>query len=71
MDEAGRDPVMIDAVSKMLLACNRDSLRFFHVESPLTEEAREVVYQLSNLSGLSVVIQGHTLLPQIALPNPT
>ena len=34
-----QDPVVIDAVSEMLLSCNQDSLRMFRVDSPLTEEA--------------------------------
>ena len=64
-----RDPVVIEAVSDMLLSCNRDSLRQFLVDSPLTEEAREVVYKLPKLSDLSAVIQGRTLLPPVSLPN--
>ena len=71
MEGLERDPVIIDAVSEMLLACNRDTLRIFEVDSPLTEEAREVVYRLPRLSGLWTAIEGHTLLPQVALPNLT
>ena len=47
-----RDTVITDAVSELLLACNRDTLRTFQVDSPLTEEAREVVYRLPKLSNL-------------------
>ena len=64
-----RDPVITEAVSEMLLACDRDALRWFQVDSPLTEEAREVVCQLSNLSELWTVIEGHTRLPTVTLPN--
>ncbi|KAF9786379.1 hypothetical protein BJ322DRAFT_1059294 [Thelephora terrestris] len=64
-----RDPLVTEAVSEMLLACNRDSLRQFYVASPLTEDAREVLYNLPNLSDLSTVLQGRTLLPPAALPN--
>jgi len=64
-----RDPVITDAVSEMLLACNRDSLEAFHVDAPLTEEAREVVFQLPRLTGLWVVIEGPTSLPTVTLPN--
>jgi len=66
-----RDPVITEAVSEMLLACNQDTLRQFLVDSPLIEEAREVVYRLPKLSELWVVIQGNTLLPPVALPNLT
>jgi len=66
-----RDPVITEAVSKILLACNQDTLQWFCVDSPLTEEAREVVYRLPKLSGMWVIIQGNTLLPPVALPNLT
>ena len=64
-----RDPVITEAVSEMLLACNRDTLEVFHVDTPLTEEAREVVYRLPKLCSLWAVIQGPTFLPKVALPN--
>ena len=64
-----RDPVVIEAVSEILLVSNRDSPRQFLVDSPLTEEAREVVYKLPKLSDLSAVILGRTVLPPVALPN--
>ena len=66
-----RDPVITEAVSEMLLACNRDSLKVFSVDCPLTEEAQEVVCQLPKLSKLSMVIQGQTRLPPVSLPNLT
>ena len=66
-----RDPIVTEAVSEMLLACNRDTLQIFEVDSPLTEEAREVVYRLPRLYGLWAVIQGPTSLPTVALPNLT
>lgn len=66
-----KDPVMVSAVSEMLLACNRDCLRVFFVDSPLTEEAREVVCQLPKLSKLHTVVQGHSPLPLASLPNLT
>ena len=65
------NPVIIDAVSEMLLVCNQVSLRFFYVDCPLTEEAREVVYRLPNLSGLWTVIKGDIPLPPVALPDLT
>ena len=43
------------AVSELLLAVNRDTLRHFRVDSPLTEEAREVIHKLPNLCGLTVI----------------
>ena len=66
-----RGLVIAEAVSELLFACNQDVLRKFHVESPLTEEARGVVYRLPNLSDLRTVIQGPTSLPTVALPNLT
>jgi hypothetical protein len=66
-----RDPIIVAAVSGFLLAANRDALRHFHVESPLTEEAREVICKLPGLRGLTVVVEGSTSLPIMALPNLT
>ena len=57
------------AVSEMVLANNRSTLQHFHVDSPLTEEAREVIYKLPDLRELSVVIERDTLLPSAVLPN--
>lgn len=71
MDRLGRDLAITSAVSEMLLTCNKGSLQNFYVDSPLTDEAREVVYRLPNLFGLWVVIEGRTLLPPVALPNLT
>jgi hypothetical protein len=65
------DSVITGAVSEMLLGCNRDTLQYFLVDSPLTVEAREVLYQLPKLSVLWTVIQGPTSLPPVALPNLT
>lgn len=64
-----RASVITDAVSEMLLACNRDTLKALHVDYPLTEEAREVVCKLPRLSHLWVIIQGSGSLPTVALPN--
>ena len=66
-----KNPVTTEAVSEMLLTCNRDTLRVFEVDSPLTEEAREVVYRLPKLVGMWAIIQGPTSLPTVALPNLT
>ena len=66
-----RDSMVTEAASEMLLACNRDTLKTFCVDSPLTEEAREVVYQLPRLSTLWTVIQASISLPTVALPNLT
>ena len=60
-----------NAASEMLLTCNLDALRFFHVDSPLTEEARRVVFQLPNLRGLWTVFTEPVLLPEVSLPNLT
>jgi len=64
-------PMIVTAVSAMLLTSNRDALRRFRVCSPLTEEAREVAYTLPNLRGLWAVIRGDTPLPPVVLPNLT
>ena len=59
------------AVSGMLLVTNRNNLQGFRADSPLTEEASEVLYELPNLCGLSVVIERETLPPSASLPNLT
>ena len=58
-------------VSKMLLASNRNTLRRFTVDSSLTAEAYEVIFNLPNLCELWVVIEGDISLPSVALPNLT
>lgn len=69
LSDLPRDPVITEAVSEMLLACNRDTLQRFMVNHPLTEEARRVLYQLPRLYHLSTVIQGPTSLPPVRLQN--
>ena len=66
-----KDPMITAAVSEMVLATNRNTLKKLDVGSPLTEEASEVVYKLPNLSNLSVVIERQTSLPSVtvSLPN--
>ena len=66
-----RDPMITAAVSGMLLANNRNTLQRFHVDSPLTDEASEVIYKLPSLCELSVVVERDTLLPPAVLPNLT
>ena len=66
-----RDSVITGAVSEMLLACDRDSLRTLRVDSPLTKEAREVVYKLPRLADLWAIIEGPTSLPTVTLPDLT
>ena len=58
------------AASELLLTTNRDTLRSFHVDSPLTEEAHEVISNLPDLRGLSVV-KGDASLPPAIPPNLT
>ena len=69
LQNLSRNSVIIDAVAELLLGCNREVIREFEVDCPLTEEAREVVYQLQKLSTLSTVIQGPTSLPMVTLPD--
>lgn len=64
-------PVIIEAVSEMVLACNRDTLQEFFVASPLTEEANSVLYKLPELRELWAVIRGPATLPPATLPNLT
>ncbi|KAF9641953.1 hypothetical protein BDM02DRAFT_3264624 [Thelephora ganbajun] len=64
-----RDPMIIAAVSEFLLTTNRNTLRSFHVDSPLTEEAREVISKLPNLCNLMVAIERNASLPSLVLPN--
>ena len=59
------------AVSRMLLVTNRNTLRRLYVDSPLTEEASEVLYKPLSLCDLSVVIERETSLPSASLPNLT
>ena len=66
-----RDPMITAAVSGMLLATDRNALREFDVNSPLTEEASEVLYKLPNLRMLFVVIDEETSLPPALLPSLT
>ena len=66
-----RSPVITLAVSRMLLVTNRNTLREFRADSPLTEEASEVIYKLPNLRSLSVVIEREARLPSASLPNLT
>ena len=70
LDDLPRDSVVTEAVSEMFLACNNpDALQTFEVDSPLTEEAREVVFRLPRLFSLWTIVQGPTSLPTAALPN--
>jgi len=66
-----RDPMITAAVSELLLTINRNTLQRFHVDSPLTEEATEVICKISNLRCLRVVIGRPGPLPALVLPNLT
>ena len=65
------DPMIAAAVSGMLLASNQHTLQYLCVDSPLMEEAREVVYKLPNLRELLVIIEKDSSLPSVVLPNLT
>ena len=69
LDCLPRDPVITEAVSELLLSCDGEYLQLFCVDSPLTDAAGEVVFQLPKLSLLWVVIEGHTQIPPVALPK--
>lgn len=64
-----RNPAITEVVSEMLLTCNPNTLQLLSVDSPLTEDARGVVYRLPRLYNLSVLIQGPVSLPPVELPN--
>lgn len=66
-----RDSMITDAVSELVLRIGRNDLQYFDADSPLTAEAREVIYKHPNLSTLQAVFDGPTTLPTIALPNLT
>ena len=66
-----KNPMITTAVSGMLLVTYQNNLHGFRVDSPLTEEASEVLYELPELRGLSVVIEREALLPSASLPNLT
>jgi hypothetical protein len=66
-----RDPIIVDAVSELLLNINRDALRHLHMDSPLPEEVRKAIYRLPNLCELWVVVEGPTSSPTMVLPNLT
>jgi len=53
-----RNPMVITAVSRMLLVTNRNTLQEYHGNSLLTEEASDVLYKLPNLRVLSVFVGG-------------
>ena len=63
-----RDSTVTDAASEMLLTCNLDTLRFFYVDSPLTEEAYRVIFRLPNLRALWTVFTKPVSLPDVSLP---
>ena len=65
------DPIVTAAVSGMVLATNRNTLQQFRINSPLTEEASDVLYKLPDLRDLSVSVEGETSLPSASLPNLT
>ena len=66
-----RDPMITAVVSELLLTTNRDTLRTFDVDSPLTEEAREVAHKLPDLRELKVVTERGIPLPTLVLPSLT
>jgi len=66
-----KNSMITTAVPGMLLVTNRNNLRRFRVDSLLTEEASEVLYELPELRSLEVVIERETRLPSASLPNLT
>jgi hypothetical protein len=66
-----RDLAIVTSVSEMLLARDRNTLRRFDVDSPLTGAACEVLYRLPNLSKLWSVFEGPPPMSSVVLPNLT
>ncbi|KAF9641823.1 hypothetical protein BDM02DRAFT_3194490 [Thelephora ganbajun] len=66
-----RDPMITAAVSEFLLATDQNTLRSLCVDSPLTEEAREVISKLPDLRRLTVVTEKDASLPSLVLPSLT
>ena len=64
-----RDPMITDAVSELLLKTNQRTLRHFRADSPLTEEAYEVIRKHPDLRTLQIVVDSSAPLPTIVLPN--
>ena len=64
-----RDPMITTALSGSFFASQRNTLRCLTVDSPLTEEACKVIFNLPNLRELSVVIERDVPLPSVVLPN--
>ena len=71
LSQLPRDPMITATVSRMLHVTNRNILQVFHVQSPLTKEASEVIYKLPNLRDLWVTVDGPSSLPTFVLPNLT
>ena len=69
LPELPREPLTTAAVSELVLATNKRSLRYFDVDSPLTEEAREVIYKHPHLCTLMTVVDTPAALPTMVLPN--
>ena len=64
-----RDPSITAAVSNLVLKTNRSTLRSFRVDSPLTDEAREMIYKHPDLYSLHTFVNGSAPLPTMVLPN--
>jgi len=63
-------PMVTAAISGLLLGPNRNTIQQFQVDSPLTEEASEVICKLPSLRELRVTIN-RPALPTLVLPNLT
>lgn len=64
-----RDPTITTAISELLITTNRDVLQSVCVDSPLTEDAREMIHKHHNLRELRAVINEADSLPTLVLPN--
>ena len=66
-----REPMITPAASEMLIANSRNALRTVFVNSPLTEEAYEVIFKHPDLRELSVTIERDTSFPSVVFSNLT
>ena len=69
LESLPRNPMIAAAISRMLLANDRNSLQSLKVDSPLTEDAHKMIHRLPNLHELSVIVERVTSFPPLVLPN--
>ena len=66
-----RDPIITAAISGLVLTAKHKTLRYFDVDSLLTEEACGVLFRNPDLYALQAFIDGSVTLPTMVLPSIT